>query len=277
MIENPVISIIISTSNNALYLNRAIDSVLHQTFKNWELIIINDASTDNTDTIVKKFMKVDSRILYLKNKKNLGTTVNANKGIDIARGEFIARLDGDDYWTDETKLQQQTDYLQKNLNCSIVGSLALAVDSSENELFEIKYPSEDKDIRRIMLKHGPFVHSSVLIRKKILLKIGKYNTKHHYSQDYDLYLNLGTVSEFHNIPKFMVNYRINPLGISRTKYLEQHKEIVKIIKKYKREYQGYFLGALLWNLRKIYPVWFRGSLSREIKKNIFVLGQLSGI
>ncbi len=276
-LQNPLVSIIMSTRNDALYIREAISSVRLQTFKKWELIIINDASTDNTDMIIKEYMKVDSRIRYFRNKNRLGTTLNANKGIDIARGEFIARLDGDDYWTNNEKLHQQIDYLKNNPSCGVVGCFAIAVDSSGNKLFELKYPSKDSFIRKIILKHSPFVHSGVLTRKDILMKIGKYNASHTFSQDYDLYLNLGTVSKLHNIPKFMVNYRINPLGVSRTKYLKQHQEIVKIIKKYRKYYPEFLSGLLLWNLRKIYPVWFRGSLSRQIKESIPVLSKISGI
>jgi glycosyltransferase involved in cell wall biosynthesis len=267
----PLVSIVMSTYNDARFLRKSVDSVLSQTFRNWEFIIINDKSTDYTDKILKEYQKKDKRIIYIKNKKNLGLTKNLNKGIDLASGDFIARLDGDDYWTDITKLQQQVDFLLDNPAYGIIGCFAHAIDMSDKKLFEIEYPFEDNKIRRIMLRHGPFVHSSVLIRKEILVKIGKYNDSHTYSEDYDLYLNIGRVSKFRNIPKFMVNYRINPLGISRTKYLTQHNEVIKIILKYRKFYPGFWLGFLLWNLRKIYPVWFRGALSRQIKKKVYLL------
>lgn len=266
--NKPLVSIVMSTYNDALYLKESIDSVRKQTFQSWEFIIINDASSDNTDEILKLYQKKDRRIIYIKNANNVGLTKNLNKGIDLAKGEFIARLDGDDYWTDKTKLQQQVNFMLHNPGCGIIGCFAYAVNISGKKLYEIEYPCEDKDIRKIMLRHGPFVHSSILIRKQTVISAGKYNDKHTYTEDYDLFLNLGTISTFHNIPKFMVHYRINPLGISRTKYLSQHKEVIKVIIKYRNAYPGFFIGFLLWNLRKIYPVWFRGALSRQIKKKI---------
>lgn len=271
IMHKPTVSIVMSTYNDALFLEKAIRSVIKQTFKNWEFIIINDASVDNTDSILRKFRQKDKRIIYIKNDKNFGLTRNLNRGIDIAKGEFIGRIDGDDYWTDKTKLRRQVDFMQQNPGYGMVGCFAHAIDSSDRKLFEIVYPSKDEDIRKIMLRHGPFVHSSVLIRKSILFRIGKYNNTHTHSEDYDLYLNLGTVSSFFNIPKFMVNYRVNPLGISQTKYMLQSKEVIKIMKKYRKQYPGFLFGYFLWNLRRIYPVWFRGSVSRQLKKSISLL------
>lgn len=269
--NKPLVSIVMSTYNDSRFLKETLNGVLKQTFKDWEFIVINDVSSDNTDEILRMYQKKDKRIIYIKNHKNAGLTKNLNKGIDLSRGDFIARVDGDDYWTDKTKLQVQVDFMLHNPKCGIVGCFAYAIDARGKRLFEIVYPTDDKDIRKIMLRHGPFVHSSVLIRKRILIKIGKYNNKHTYSEDYDLYLNLGTTSEFHNIPKFMVNYRINPFGISVTKYSAQHNEVIKIIKKYRKKYTGFLLGYFLWNIRKFYPIWFRGIVSWQIKRKLPIL------
>src|SRR5438034_11184861 len=105
--NHPLVSIVMATYNDSRYLKGAIDSVLKQTFRDWEFIILNDASTDETDKIISSYVEKDSRFVYINNAKNAGLTKNLNKGIDIAQGEFIARIDSDDEWVDEAKLKQQ--------------------------------------------------------------------------------------------------------------------------------------------------------------------------
>ena len=272
----PAISIIMPTFNNATYLKSCIDSVVRQTFRDWEFLIIDDKSPDKTEEIVRGYSAKDSRIIYIKNKINLGLTENLNYYLDQARGKYIARIDGDDVWTDPGKLENQVKFLENNPDCGVVGCFAYAVDVAGKKLFEIKYPYTDKEMREIMLKHCCLLHSAVLMRKSVVQAVGKYDQQYPYAQDYDLYLKIGKISQFRNIPKFMVNYRINPLGTTQTKYWAQTQAMIDIVKKHKKDYPNFLSGYLLWNIRKYYPVWLRGSLTRLIKKKIPLLLKLSG-
>ena len=109
--ENSLVSIIMPSYNTAKYIGESIDSVIEQTYKNWELIIVDDCSTDNTDEVVAQYD--DSRIIYLKNEKNSGAAVSRNKALRVAKGEWIAFLDSDDLW-DTTKLEKQLKFMIDN-------------------------------------------------------------------------------------------------------------------------------------------------------------------
>lgn len=108
---NELVSIIMPSYNTAKFISKTIESVLEQTYKNWELLIVDDCSTDNTDEIVSKYD--DDRIIYLKNKKNSGAAVSRNKALKNAKGKWIAFLDSDDLWY-PTKLEEQIKYMKKN-------------------------------------------------------------------------------------------------------------------------------------------------------------------
>ena len=101
-----------STYNDSGYIGKAIKSVLSQSYDNFEFIIIDDSSQDNTEEIVKGFD--DGRIIYIKNEENKGLLFNLNKGINLAQGEYIARIDSDDWWIDKEKLKKQVDFLDNN-------------------------------------------------------------------------------------------------------------------------------------------------------------------
>lgn len=111
MINKDLVSIIMPSYNTAKYISESIDSVIEQTYKNWELIIVDDCSTDNTDEVVAQY--ADPRIIYLKNKKNSGAAVSRNKALRAAKGEWIAFLDSDDLW-EPTKLEKQLKFMIDN-------------------------------------------------------------------------------------------------------------------------------------------------------------------
>ncbi|SRR5258706_2974575 len=262
--NTPVVSIIMSTYNNSKYVREAIDSVLRQSFISWEFIILNDASTDNTDEIIRSYAKNDLRFKYSRNTKNEGQTSNLNKGIEFAKGEFIAIIDGDDVWTDENKLKKQINFLTDNNEYGLVGSLWVATNESGEMMSRITYPTTDARIRDYLLIEDCFLHSSVVIRKTVLNKIGHYDIKYRWAQDYDLWLRIGIVSKFHNIPEYMVSYRVNQSGISHTKYKEQLYETYEIVKNYKKMYPNSIKGSILWHLRTYFPVWFKKLISKNI-------------
>jgi len=251
--KNPKISIITSTFNDSPYIRATIKSVLDQSFKNWEYIIINDASTDNTEKIIKEFSKKDNRIRYYRNKNNQGQTINSNKGLLLVKGEYIARIDGDDIWVDKNKLKKQFLFLEKNSDYGLVGTFAKTINEKGEIIGALKYPSRDSEIRKYILIENCFIHSSVLIRRSIINGIGGYNSKIISGQDYELWLNLGCKSKFYNISEYLTQYRINPKGMTSSNYNLQLKETFMIIKKYKNFYPNYFKGYILWKLRRIVP------------------------
>src|SRR5438105_4820923 len=126
--KTPIVSIIMSTYNNELYIAQSIESVLRQTYIDWEFIIVNDSSTDSTLAMINQFARRDKRFIVISNKRNKGLVLNLLEGVKRAKGEFIARIDGDDIWADTDKLTKQIDFLQQHPHYDLVGSYANIID-----------------------------------------------------------------------------------------------------------------------------------------------------
>ncbi|EOU1139815.1 glycosyltransferase family 2 protein [Clostridium perfringens] len=148
MLQNELVSIITPSYNTEKFIDKTIQSVLKQTYKNWEMIIIDDCSTDNTDQIVAKFN--DSRIKYIKNKKNLGAAISRNKALREAKGKWIAFLDSDDLWVPE-KLEKQISFMNKN-QYSFSYSRYREIDEEGNDL-GIEICGPQKINKRIMYNY----------------------------------------------------------------------------------------------------------------------------
>lgn len=238
------ISIILPTYNGGKYIRRAIESVVTQSFKDWELLVIDDGSTDNTKEIVESFN--NPQIIYLKNEKNLGIQKTLNRGLKEAKGEYIARIDDDDEWVDSQKLEKQFNFLDENKNYVLIGTGVIVVNEEGEELFRYLLPSEDEDIRSKILGKNCFVHSSVMFKKDTALKFGGYdesaNTRH--VEDYDLWLKLGTVGKFANLPTHAVKFTQRKGSISGKNKIEQFKKNITLIKTYKNKYPKY-IGAFI--------------------------------
>ena len=173
----PNISIVIITRNRAGFISRAIQSVLDQSFSDWELLILDDDSEDDTEKTVRDFADKDERIKYFKNSPALGISKNRNKGLALARGKYIAVLDSDDAWIDKEKLWKQFNFLEQNPDHVLIGSNIRIVDEKNNFIQNTDLKTEDADIRRKMLLFNQIPHSSVLYRKDAAQKVGGYNEK----------------------------------------------------------------------------------------------------
>lgn len=235
------ISIILPAFNVENTLTYSIESVLRQTYKNFELIIINDCSTDKTDEIIQTFK--DHRIVYIKNEINLGLIKNLNNAISIAKGEYIARIDGDDIWIREDKLEKQVAFLEQNKDYVLVGTQAFF--RKNKTLIKSNYPTSDISIRKNILRKNPFIHSTVMFRKNVLEK-DPYKAENYLLEDYALWLNIGLIGKFINLNEYTTEYLINPNGETQTKNLKQTINSFNTIKKYKKQYPNYFQSYLIW-------------------------------
>ncbi len=215
----PKLSVIMSVYNGEKYLNEAIDSILNQTFKDFEFIIIDDASSDKTLSIIKQYNDKDKRIVLIQNEKNIGLTKSLNKGIKLAKGDYIARMDADDVSKNE-RFQYQIDFLQRNQDITIVGTYMAFIDKNGKKFKIWKTPLDHENIRE-ELKHGSaFCHGSVMIRRDAMLQIEGYREKIKYSEDYDCWLRLTELYKGANINKILYLYRTIPEAISKNKLSE---------------------------------------------------------
>lgn len=242
----PKVSVILSTYNGSKFIGRAIESVLNQNFQDFELIIIDDGSTDNTFQIINQWAKKDKRIIILKNEKNLGVPKSLNRGLKVAKGEYVALIDDDDEWIDKDKIKKQVEFLEQNHSYVLVGTKTIAVDKNNQELYRIDQAGQDELIRKKMFLNNYFIQSSILFRKDIILKFGGYseNEKERYVEDYDIVLKLGTVGkvailDFYGV-KFVHHHRL-----SRSHKIDQLKKSLSLIKKYRQNYPFYFKALLI--------------------------------
>ena len=216
MFNSDLVSVILPTYNHSHFLSKAIESVLSQTYTNWELIIIDNYSTDDTELIIKKFE--DSRISHIKVQNGGVIAFSRNKGIEIAKGTWIAFLDSDDWWTAD-KLDVCLDYLKDGFDLvfhdlSIVGSKPPAFRSKILKGRQLINP-----ITNDLLVNGNIIcNSSTVLRRSVLQSVGMINESVEMiaSEDYNTWLKISTVtSKFYYIPKNMGFYMVHPGGISK--------------------------------------------------------------
>ncbi len=206
----PKISVVTSVYNGQKYLREAIDSILNQTFKDFEFIIIDDGSTDNSGAIIQSYN--DTRIRLIQ-KENKGLAAALNVGIKAAKGKYIARMDADDISIPE-RLEKQLDFLENRRECVAVGSNAKVIDMNGAYLYISSQPSTWKEIKK-KLPSSPFFHSSTMFRKDTAIECGGYyeEIRHHF-EDMVLWNKMADYGELWNIEKPLIKYRLVPLAIT---------------------------------------------------------------
>ena len=204
----PKVSVLMSVYNGSRYLQKSIESILNQTFADFEFIIINDCSTDNTEKIIREYSEKDERIILINNSENLGLTKSLNKGLSHAQGEFIARMDYDDI-TISNRLEKQVEYLRQNPNCVAVGSEILIIDPDGSPIGIKGQSVKHEQIEQILLsgRGGAIVHPSVMMSRLALEKVNGYNPEFVLAQDLDLFLRLAEIGVLANLPQVLLKYR----------------------------------------------------------------------
>lgn len=182
----PLVSVVMSVFNDEYFLQDVLICIVNQTYKNLEIIIVDDCSTDNTSKILKEFLNKDKRVKVLKNKKNLGLTKSLNKAILNSSGKYIARHDADDYSFD-SRIEKQVNFLEKHNDYAMCGTQRVIHNKIIQKTYKDFLPIDYISIRKTALYKNPFFHSSVVIKKKILLKVGLYNERFKYVQDLELW------------------------------------------------------------------------------------------
>lgn len=271
MENQPLVSVVITTYNRASYLERAVRSVLGQTYKNMELIVVDDCSVDETPKILKELSVKNRQVIFFSNSVNIGTVESANRGIKKAKGKYIARLDDDDYWCDPQKLEKQVGFLEKNPEYGLVGGGMIKVNESGKEIARLIFPESDEDIRKVILVSNVFVHSTVVFRKDIFEKIGGYDKAFSFGfEDIELWLRLGNHGRFYNLREFFTYYLDREFSKSGSAFRsEKFRRMaflkINMIRKYKNMYPGYKTAYFLCWLNYAYSFLpFKGRLQPMI-------------
>lgn len=220
----PKVSVIMAVYNGERHVREAIDSILCQTFEDFEFLIINDGSTNGTREVVLSYG--DARIRLVDNEKNNGQTRSLNRGLRLARGQFVARQDADDI-SEPERLANQVAFLEKRSEVALLGSWYKEVDTEGKLIACRRLPCDWTNIRWSLLFYCPFVHTSVMMRKSVVLgQIGFYNEAFEYSQDFELWCRIARRLPVANLAECLVRFRINPSSMTATyrdKVYEGHR------------------------------------------------------
>lgn len=224
MNTNPTISVLMPMYNTEAYLGLAIASILNQSYQDFELLILNDGSTDKSLEIALSYQ--DKRIRVLENEGNLGLIYTRNHLISEAKGDFLAWLDSDDIAV-ATRLEEQYNFLQKNPNIALVASWATIIDSNGQPTGEFrKSYIKDEYLQALLLFVNYIVQSSVMMRKSCLPKI-LYQLP--FSEDYDLWVRIAAQHPIAILPNCLVNYRVHQTNTSTGEHAEAMHDNVKVI------------------------------------------------
>lgn len=248
---NPTVSITMITRDRAGFIARAIESVLKQSFSDWELIIIDDDSKDDTEGVIRSFMSKDKRIRYQKNFPTLGISKSRNLGISMSKGKYVAVLDSDDVWTDNMKLKKQLDFLENNPDYVLIGSNVRIVDDKDGFIKNTEFKLEDIDIRSKMLKFNQIAHSTVMYRKESAEKIGGYDERLSCVEDLDIFLRLGLTGKMKNLEDMTTSYTKHRGGTSYAKRLSMAWNNLLIVWRNFGKYPNWFMAIFIAKLRVI--------------------------
>lgn len=216
---NPAITILMPVYNGEKYLREAIDSILNQSFVDYELLIINDGSNDNSISVIESFK--DSRIKLVHNEKNIGLAETCNRGLDLATGEYIARMDCDDVSLPD-RLRKQFEFMESHPEIGICGTWAKVI--GENQGYIIKKPTTSLETKTSLLFSTCFIHPTVMMRKEVINNSGiRYKKEFDPGDDYVFWVEISNFTKFANLPEVLLHYRMHPRNISKLKSDNQIK------------------------------------------------------
>jgi len=229
VVTSPIVSVVMAVYNGESYLAQAVDSILNQSFTDFEFIVVNDGSTDRTAEILAQYR--DHRIQVLV-QTNRGLAGSLNRGIRESSGEYIARMDADDI-SEPDRLKRQVEFLDSYPEYVLVGTNATVMTENGVLLYNMDGPQQDGELRKTLMNGyvSPFVHGSVMFRKSAAMSCGLYNGKMTTAQDLLLWKQLIKIGRMANLPDVLFRYRITPTAISsRPKSVaEQKTEILRRI------------------------------------------------
>lgn len=229
----PPLTVLISVYNGAATLNGCFESIQKQVFQDFEIVCINDGSTDQTSEIIKKWQTIFvEKLQIIENKQSLGLTSSLKRGLENIQTKFTARIDADDWWHPE-KLAKQMAFLETHSAYGLIGCNYKNIRSNVEKNVYCK--ETDNQIKKSIFQRNPFAHSCVVFDTALIKKIDGYDESIRYGQDYDLWLRLLPHTKFHNLQEFLC-YRNAASGISQEKQSAQMYQCIRTQLKYLKLY-----------------------------------------
>ncbi len=218
--DEPRVSVVMPVFNGEKFLGQAIESILHQTYTDFELLIINDGSTDSSLDIAQAY--TDPRVRIINNDRNRGLINTLNLGLGLAQGGYIARMDSDDL-ASPGRFAIQVEFLDLHSEIAVVGTWVNLIDDGDNVFSLWRMPTDSYAIREALLESCWLCHPSVMFRKKAVLAVGGYNPAALHAEDYDLWLRMSERYLLANIPQPLLGYRMHTEQVSIKKISAQRK------------------------------------------------------
>ncbi|MDP2852235.1 MAG: glycosyltransferase [Gallionella sp.] len=216
----PLVSVLLPAYNCEAYVLEAVSSMLSQSFSDFELLVIDDGSTDSTRKLLEAVH--DARLRLVSNERNIGLIGTLNRGLALAVGRYIARMDADDISAPE-RLEKQVQYLEANPDIHVLGSMVNLIDEQGNVFGAFAgYPKNADEIHRYLLRECCLIHPSVMFRKDTVLAADGYSTSARHAEDYDLWLRLSDHHKIANLPDKLVSYRMHRNQVSIRNLTTQH-------------------------------------------------------
>ena len=223
-IQEGLISVLMCTYNtNQIFLKEAIDSVLNQTYSNFEFIIVDDGSANQSFEFIQTY--TDPRIKLLQNQKNMGLTYSLNEGLDLCRGEYIARMDADDICFPD-RFEKQFAYMRTHPDTIVCGTWAEYIDENDRLTGKkVCWKINDMEAYRIHLlfaNRPTIFHSSSMINRRIMLEHNiRYNTEYRYAQDFRMWVSCSEYGICTNYPEILLKFRVHPNSIGQSRFEER--------------------------------------------------------
>ncbi|MCK6601560.1 MAG: glycosyltransferase [Bacteroidetes bacterium] len=215
--QAPLVTVLIPVFNAEETLAASLSSILNQTYRNLEILLINDGSTDGSDALIHTF--TDKRIRYIVNPDNIKLPATLNKGLNLAKGKYICRMDADDLSFPE-RIEKQVRFMEENPNIGVSGTWMQMRVSGRT----VRFPITHDEIRTAMIVRCPLAHPSVILRKRVLEESGlTYNTEFPSAQDFDLWQRLSLITQLANIPEVLLEYN-NHTGQISNKLKDQQNQ-----------------------------------------------------
>jgi glycosyltransferase involved in cell wall biosynthesis len=208
-------------------LSAALNSIVKQTFTDWELILVSDGSDMETENYLKQFAQKHSQVQLIINSRHIGLTKSLNKGLKEAKGKYLARMDADDVCLPD-RLKQQVAYLEDHQEIALLGTAAYLMNDQGKNVGLKRFPSDNKSLRAAALHHCPFIHPTWMARTSVLRELAGYNEQFPFAQDYELALRLMAKHQVANLAEPLLIYRVNsPEAISLKNLKKQESLAIK--------------------------------------------------
>jgi glycosyltransferase involved in cell wall biosynthesis len=214
-VSNPLVSVVMCVFNGERFLSEAINSILCQSFRDFDFVIVDDGSTDGSTAIVDRYQKSESRIHVCRHETNQGLVAAHNTGFARARGKYIALMAADDVAVRD-RLMWQVEFLETHPDIGLLGGATEWIDATGRVLRAVHYPLGDREIRLALASECPFASSAVLIRTSVLASVGGFRRAFRKAEDYDMWLRVADHCRLGNLDRVVLRYRVHPSQASHT-------------------------------------------------------------